>query len=101
MALKAYTAEATLDEIAETITQADKRMVQALQGITVAKATLDGMAATYGSFITALEAEATANPDNEVWTQLQAKKDLFVAEFGELKTYAASLKIAADGVSKP
>lgn len=98
MALKAYTAEATLDEIAETITQADKRMSQALQAINIAKATLEGMNATYDAFITALEAEAT---DNEVWKQLKAKKDLFVIEFLELKTYAIALEAAASGVTKP
>ena len=101
MALKAYTAEATLDEIALTITQAEKRMVQALQGIVVAKSQLEGMTVTYGPFITALNAAAAANPGNEVWTQLLAKKDLFVAEFAELKAYATDLESATGGIAKP
>lgn len=101
MALKAYEAEKTMAEIADTITQNDKRMVQALQAISVAKAQLDSMGATYGSFITALDDAATANPGNVVWEQLVAQKDLFVAEFGVLKTYAASLETAATGVAKP
>ena len=101
MSLKAYTAEATLDEIADTITQADKRTAQALQGIVVAKQTLDSMAATYGSFITALDAAASDDPGNEVWKQLKAKKDLFVSEFAELNTYVTLLQAATGGIAKP
>jgi hypothetical protein len=101
MALKAYEADATLDEIAAAIKQAKQRMDTAKQGITVAKSSLDGMSTVYAAFVANLDSVAAANPNNEVWQRFKDKKDLFVAEFGALQTYAANLKTAADGVVEP
>ena len=101
MALKAYEAAAFMKEIGETITQVDKQMANALQAIAVAESTLNGMPATYGPFITSLDAAVGANPGNVTWEELKARKDLFVSEFNVLKTYAADLGAAATGVVKP
>lgn len=101
MALKAYEAEKAMAEIAEVIMQNEERMAQALRAIATAKTGLDSMTTTYGPFISSLDAVAAANPGHVVWEQLKAQKDLFVAEFGELKTYATVLNTAASEVAKP
>ena len=99
--MKAYEAANTMAEIAEVITQNEKRMIQAVQAITVAKASMDNIAATYGPFIAELNATAIANPGNVTWEELKTRKDLYVMEFSILKAYATDLETAATGVAKP
>lgn len=101
MALKAYQAQAAMSEIAEAISQADKRLAGVFQAIAVAKSTLDGMEATYGAFIIELDDAVFDNPGNPMWAELEARKDLFVTEFNALKGYVADLQAAALGVAKP
>ena len=45
-----------------------------------AENTLNGMATVYADVIAAVNAGATANPDNPAWQSLKAEKDLAIAE---------------------
>lgn len=88
-------AKATLDEIAERINGARKRMDQAYSGYTLAQSTLAGMSATYSAFIADLNAASTADSWPQADSQ-KAEKDQMVTEFQALQSEVDAIIAAID-----
>ncbi len=97
MALTYTTTKSTLDEIADKITHAQRRIARAREQLVAAEAELTAMGADYGTFVQDLDAEATAQ-NNALWDSAKAEKDAMVADFNDLQTRAADLLAAYDSV---
>lgn len=91
-------AKATLDEIASRSEANRKRLEQARALVVAAESDLGAMASAYGSFVAELDTAAAANAGDAAWTAAKAEKDLMVADFNTIKTWASALKTAYDGV---
>lgn len=98
MALTFTQAKATLDDIASRSEANRKRLEQAKQLITQARADLASMPSAYGSFVTELNAAATANPSDGAWQTAKAEKDQMVSDFQALNTRAAGMETAVSGL---
>lgn len=99
MALTYTQAKATLDEIATRSENNRKNLQRARDLIASAGGDLNAMAAAYGTFVTDLDAEATANPGNAAWEGAKAEKDQMVSDFNALNARAINLLAAVDGVA--
>lgn len=97
MALTYTTTKSTLDEIANAIRTAESRMARARVQLAQAEATLAGLPAEYGEFVTELNDEAAAQ-DTALWLQAKAQKDAMVGDFNALQARAAALLAAYDSV---
>ncbi len=97
MALTYTTAKSTLDEIADRITEAQRRLDRAREQLVQAEASLSAMSAAYGDFVTELDTEAAAQ-NNALWDGAKAEKDAMVTDFNALQTRAADLLAAYDAV---
>lgn len=97
MALTYTTTKSTLDEIADKIAEAQRRLDRAREQLAQAEASLSAMSTTYGAFVTELDAEALTQND-ALWNQAKAEKDAMVADFNALQTRAADLLAAYDAV---
>lgn len=98
MPLTYTTAKSTLDEIANEITQAQRRMERARIQLAQAEASLSAMATKYGDFVSELDTEATAQ-GTPLWDRARDEKDAMVADFNSLQARAAALLTAYDSVS--
>ena len=98
MAITYTQAKATLDEIAQRSEQNRKRLEQARALVVSAEADLTAMGTAYATFVTELNAAATANPSDAAWQGAKAEKDQMAADFAALKTRASAVKNAIDAV---
>lgn len=89
-------AKAYLDEIAAKNKAAKDSLRTAKQGATNVKALLGGMAAQYGPVVTAINAEAAANPNDKAWEVAGAEAAQMVADFGALSTTAGEMVTALE-----
>ncbi len=89
--------KATLDDIAARSEANRKRLESAIQLIATAEADLAAMPTVYGAFVTQLNTDAAANPNDAAWTNAKAEKDQIVADFQALKTRATALATAVAG----
>lgn len=88
------TTKATLDEIASRSEQARKRLDQARALVDAAVSELGGMQTAYSAFITQLNADAAARPDDVAWQHAKSEKDQLVADFSALRTAAQAMQTA-------
>lgn len=86
--------KATLDEIAQRSEQNRKRLDQARATIAAALSDLTAMQTAYSAFVTQLNTDAAANPDDQAWQLAKAEKDQLVTDFQALRIEANSLNTA-------
>lgn len=90
--------KAALDEIANNITGAINNMDNAKAAFTTAKARLDALATTYGTIITEIGNDATANPSDAALVAQKAEADKLVDDFIAQSSRADALISAVAGI---
>jgi hypothetical protein len=86
-----------LGDIATDIESARQTIQQGIDRVNVGQAVLAGMAAKYGSHITAINTAAAANPSNVALQNAKAEAALLVAEYQAATTTATNIKTAIEG----
>lgn len=84
----------TLDEIAQRSEQNRKRLEQAKATIAAALSDLTAMQTAYSGFVSQLNTDAAANPNDDAWQLARAEKDQLIADFQALRTEADNLNTA-------
>lgn len=87
-----------LDEIADRIQQAAKRMQQGRASYQTAETDLAAMQTAYSEIVSDINADASANPLDQAHQLQKAEKDKLVADFQSLKSTATAVLAAIDGV---
>lgn len=90
--------DATLDGISEQLTRYRTLLVQSESNITLADNELAAMVADYGTLVTAINADAAANPDDANKAARKARATEYLAERATLKTQSAAMKAALDAL---
>jgi hypothetical protein len=90
-------ARATLNEMADRVNAARRRAQQARNQYTVAQAELAGLPAAYATFVSDINAAATADDWPQADAQ-KAEKDQMVTEFNALKAEVEAIIAAIDAV---
>lgn len=90
------TTKSTLDEIAARSETNRKRLEQAKALIGQAVTDLAAMGTNYSAFVTQLNTDAAANPNDDAWQTAKAEKDQMVSDFQALKTEAEALQTAVN-----
>jgi len=88
-------AERALDEIIEEATANFNQVDSALTRINQSSLRLQNMQADWGAAVSFINAEAAANPADEQWQALLARKNKLVAAFIEMRDLAMSVDAAA------
>ena len=89
-------AKVRLANVASDIDSQRQRFASAVASVTACNNVLGNMATTYAEVITAVDAGATANPDDVAWTTAKVEKDRYVADFMALK---AEVQAAVDALA--
>ena len=77
--------EAALQNVRDDIVNARQRCTSAKGTLTAENSKLGGMPTTYAAAIAAIDAGLAANPTDEAWQVLAARKTILVVEFQALK----------------
>ena len=85
-----------IDSIAGRMAQNTVRVNTGRDQVSAAVIDLTAMGTAYTQVLAEVDAGVAANPSNAAWKNLQAEKDILVAEFGVQKTETETLKAAMD-----
>lgn len=89
------TADRALDQIGVDATEYYYRMDRAVDAISVAFNSLAGMASAWSAAVSFIDTEAAANPGDQEWQALLARKDSLVADFIAMRDKVQAVSIAA------
>ena len=99
MALKYTTALDTLNEIAGTLRDLEKRLMQLKIDAAGIKAQADHLPTLYAQFAADLNAEIAANPGDAAWVDLANQLDKTADDFVSIAGSADDMNTAVDGVT--
>lgn len=91
------TAERALDQIATDATAYHNGVDRAIEQLQQAASNLAGMAAGWGAAVQFIDDQAAANPADDNWQSLKARKDQLVADFLSMRDSAQAVRDAAQG----
>ena len=90
--------ETLSDRVVSELARNQDQLEAAINQFAAIEASLTAMGTTYSTWVTEINALATANPSDDAVLALKAKKDRLVAEFNTSQTRATALKTAVDGI---
>ena len=88
-------AERALDRISTEATAHMQLVDQSIAGLEAAVSRLQAMGGEWTSAVDFIDAQVVANPTDEEWLTLQAKKDKMVADFLAMRDTSIAVKDAA------
>ncbi len=88
-------AERALDQISTEATQFFNKTDDSITRLTAAAASLSSMGADWATTVAFIDSEAQANPVDEQWQVLLARKDKIVSSFIEMRDLAIAVQNAA------
>lgn len=88
-------AERSMDQISQEATQHSQLVQNAISSLEQAAQRLTDMEANWGNAVAFIDNQAAANPTDEQWQNLKARKDKMVTDFISMRDQAIAVRDAA------